>query len=168
MKRFYSITMIAVFILLCTNAIYAQTTQAGLNQVELMKQLLGTWKNESAKDTVFTAEFKSYGNGGLEFNLKSVTQGKIWLEMKQLWGYDKKNDKFVAAGLMKDNPEITLEAAWFTTKNTWEQIPFEFVSKPEQATSKVTFEFKSPDQVVRNQIVNNKSVGTETYTRVKN
>lgn len=160
--------MIAVFILLCTNGVQAQTTQTGLNQVELMKQLLGTWKNESAKDTVFTAEFKSYGNGGLELNLKSVTQGKIWLEMKQLWGYDKKSDKYVAAGLMKDNPEITLEAAWFTTKNTWEQIPFEFVSKPEQATSKVTFEFKSPDQVVRNQIVNNKSVGTETYTRVKN
>lgn len=168
MKKFYLIPMIAVFILLGTNGIQAQTTQPGLNQVELMKQLIGTWKNESAKDTVFTAEFKSYGNGGMEFNLKSVAQGKIWLEMKQLWGYDTKNDKFVVAGLMKDNPNITLEAALFTAKNKWEQVPFEFVSKPELATSKVIFEFKSPDLVVRNQIVNNKSVGTETYTRVKN
>ena len=168
MKKIYLFTMFAVFILLYTNRIQAQATQTGLSQVELMKQLIGTWKSESTKDTVFTAEFKSYGNGGMEFNLKSVAQGKIWLEIKQLWGYDNKSDKFIVAGLMKDNPNITLEASWFTTKNTWEQVPFEFVSNPKLASSKVTFEFKSPDSVVRNQIVNNKTVVTETYTRVKN
>ena len=168
MKKIYLFTLFAVFILLYTNRIQAQATQTGLSQVELMKQLIGTWKSESTKDTVFTAEFKSYGNGGMEFNLKGVAQGKIWLEVKQLWGYDNKSDKFIVAGLMKDNPNITLEASWFTTKNTWEQFPFEFVSNPKLASSKVTFEFKSPDSVVRNQIVNNKTVVTETYTRVKN
>ncbi|MGA2408672.1 MAG: hypothetical protein ABSF81_18250 [Bacteroidales bacterium] len=77
MKKVYLFTMFAVSILLCTNGILAQTIPTELNQVELMKQFIGTWKNETNKDTVYTAEFKPYGNGGLEFTLKSVTQGKV-------------------------------------------------------------------------------------------
>lgn len=168
MKRIYSFTMIAVFFLLFINGIQAQTMQSGLNQVELMKQFIGTWENESIKDTVYTAEFKPYGNGGLEFSLKSVTQGKVWLEMKQLWGYDKKSDKIVVAGIMKDSPNIMLQATWFTAKNSCTQVPLEFASDPKQASFIVIFEIKSPDLVTREEIVNNKSIGTETYTRVKN
>lgn len=167
MKKIYSITMIAVFVLLCAKGMQAQTMQSDLNQVELMKQFLGTWRSESAKDTVFTAEFKSYGNSGMEFYLKAVTQGKIWFEFKEFWGYDKKNDKFIQAGITKDDPNFLLDAIWFTSKNKCEQVPFEYISKPQQATSKVLFELKSPDLVIRNQIVNNKTVTTETYTRVK-
>jgi hypothetical protein len=168
MKKFYSVTMIAVFILLCTNVIQAQTTQPELNQVELMKQFIGTWKYDTNKDTVYTADFKPYGNGGLEFSLKGVTKGKVWLDMKELWGYDKKRDKIVVAGLMKDSPNIMLQAAWFTAKNKYEQVPLEFASDPEHAGFKVLFELKLPDLVLREEIVNNKSLGTETYTRVKN
>jgi hypothetical protein len=53
-------------------------------------------------------------------------------------------------------------------KNKCEQVPLEFVSNPDQAGFKVFFEIKSPDLVTRNEIVNNKSVGIETYNRVKN
>jgi hypothetical protein len=168
MKKFYTLTVIAVFITLYSNGLFAQTSQAGLNQVELMKQFIGTWKNETNKDTVYTAEFKPYGNGGLEFTLRSVAQGKVWLEMKQLWGYDKKNDKIIVAGLMKDDPNLMLQATWFTAKNICKQVPLEFASNPQQAGFIVEFEIKSPDLVLRNEIVNNKSLGVETYIRVKN
>jgi hypothetical protein len=168
MKKIYSFMVSVVFVLLFTNEIQAQTMQTGLNQVELMKQFIGTWKNETNKDTVYTAEFKPYGKGGMEFKLKSVTQGKVWLEIRQLWGYDKKSDKIIVAGLAKDSPDIMLQATWFTAKNKCEQVPLEFASNPDQAGFKVFFEIKSPDLVTRNEIVNNKSVGIETYTRVKN
>jgi Cu/Ag efflux protein CusF len=168
MKNILKFTMIMVLTVVYTSLTYAQAMQESLNQVELMKQLTGTWKNESIKDTVYTAEFKPYGNGGLELSLRSVTQGKVWLEMKQLWGYDKKNDKIVIAGLVKDSPNLMLQAAWFTNKNTLEQVPFEFASDAKKATFVVTFDFKSSDVVVREEIVNSKSLGTETYTRVKN
>jgi hypothetical protein len=168
MKDILKLSMIMVLTSLCTNLIYAQAMQDSLNQVELMKQFTGTWENESIKDTVYTAEFKPYGNGGLEFSLRGVTQGKVWLEMKQLWGYDKKNDKIVIAGLMKNSPNIMLQAAWFTTKNRLEQVPFEFASDAKKATFVVIFDFKSPDMAVREEFVNNKSLGIETYTRVKN
>lgn len=51
MKTFCLTTMIAVFLFFCSNGMLAQTTQTKLNQVELMKQFLGTWKCEIAKDT---------------------------------------------------------------------------------------------------------------------
>jgi hypothetical protein len=56
---------------------------------------------------------------------------------------------------------------WFTSENTCERIPFEFISNPEQATSKAIYEFKSPDLIIKTDIVNGKPVGTYSWTRVK-
>ncbi len=167
MKKLQFVTIAVVVAALCTSGLDAQTAAAKLDQVELMKQFIGTWKNETNKDTVYTAEFTPYGNGGLEFILTSETQGKVWMEMKQLWGYDKKSDKVVVAGLMKDSPDIMLQSTWFTAKNRCEQVPYQYASEPELANFHVIFEIKSPDLVLRNEIVNNKSVYVETYKRVK-
>ena len=168
MKRVNVFSLGFIFILLSANGIYAQTNQSDLNQMELLKQFTGTWKNESIKDTLYTAEFKPYGNNCLEFTLKSVTQGKVWLEMKQLWGYDRKSNKVVIAGIMKDSPNFMLQSAWFTAKNRFEQVPYEFASNPEKAGFIVVFDLKSPDLVIRTEIVNGKSLVAETYNRVKN
>ena len=43
MKAFFLTTMIAGFLLFCPNGTQAQTIDAKLNQVELMKQFIGTW-----------------------------------------------------------------------------------------------------------------------------
>jgi hypothetical protein len=168
MKRLYSFSLGLIFILLCMNGIYAQTNQSGPNQMELLKQFTGTWENKTNKDTLYTAEFKRYGNDGLDFTLKSVTQGKLWLEMKQLWGYDKKSDKIIIAGFMKDSPNFMLQAGRFTAMDRFEQVPYEFASNPEKAGFIVVFNLKSPDLVTRTEIVNGKSLFTETYSRVKN
>jgi len=61
----------------------------GLNQVELFKQMIGTWKAEIARDTFYLAQYKPFGNG-LEGNIKIVTGGKKIMEGKVLLGYDKK------------------------------------------------------------------------------
>jgi hypothetical protein len=167
MKKIYTLSVIILSFALCTNRLYGQTAQSGLNQVELMKQFIGTWKNATNKDTVYTAEIKPFGNGGLEFALKSVANGKVWLEEKQLWGYDKKNDKVICAGIMKGSPNIMLQSAWFTEKNKFKQVPLEFASNPDKAGFIVLFDLKSPDLVIREEFVNNKSLGTEPYTRVK-
>jgi hypothetical protein len=167
MKRLYALSLGFLFFFLSVNGIYAQNAQTDLNQMELLKQFTGTWENKAIKDTLYTAEFKPYGSGGLEFNLKGVAQGKLWLEMRQLWGYDKKSDKIVIGGLMKDSPSFMLQAAWFTAKNRFEQVPYEFASNPDKAGFVVVFDLKSPDLVIRTEIVNGKSLVPETYTRVK-
>jgi hypothetical protein len=169
MKRFYTLISLVMFVLLYADVIHAQPSKDGLNQAELLKQFSGTWENKSIKDTVYTAEFKSYGNnGGLEFNLKGATAGKVWLEMRQFWGYDKKLDRIVMAGLMKNSPDMMLSSAVFKTSSRFEQVPLEFASNPEKAGFLVVFEIKSPDQVIREEYMNNKPLGTEIYNRVKN
>ena len=136
-----------------------------LNQVELMKQFLGTWKWDISKDTTAFYEAISYGTG-LDCYFKVTTKGKIVLEGKQLRGYDKKLDKFIFSGMMKGT-DMIIFARWFISKNKYLFIPYNDISNPEGASLKWEGEFKSPDMIVETKIVNNKPISTSTWTRVK-
>ncbi|MFA6125797.1 MAG: hypothetical protein WC699_00695 [Bacteroidales bacterium] len=63
MKKLFPLLMMTVCLLLLTPAIQAQTSQKNLNQVELMKQQIGTWKCDDNKDTTVFWEGKPYGTG---------------------------------------------------------------------------------------------------------
>lgn len=65
MRKFFLATRIAVFILICSTGIQAQTTQTKLNQLELMKQFIGTWQSNVGKDSVDVREWQNYGNAFL-------------------------------------------------------------------------------------------------------
>jgi hypothetical protein len=168
MKKICLTTMVIVFLLLFTNRLQAQPQQTQLNQIELGKQFIGSWKCEVAKDTTYTTELASFGNvGAFEQTWKSSTKGKILNEFKYLYGYDKKSDKYIVAQIVKSYAGINLMVYWFTSKTKCEVIPFEYLSNPENATSKWVYELKSPDLLTYTAIVNNKPVWSLTYTRVK-
>ena len=61
MKPNLSATLLIVYLLLSTNGIQAQTIQLKLNQMELMKQLLGTWQRTTDEGTVEILETKLFG-----------------------------------------------------------------------------------------------------------
>ncbi len=145
----------------------ASDTPKELNQVELIKQFVGKFKGEIGKDTVVFSDIKSFGISGLEANQKMLFKDKVLSDEKNVWGYDKKTDKYICARIWKDNPEIVLMVFWFTSENICERIPFEFISNPEQASSKAIYEFKSPDLIIKTDIENSKPVGTYSWTRVK-
>jgi hypothetical protein len=145
----------------------ASDTPKELNQVELMKKFAGKFKGELGKDTVVISEIKSFGLSGLEANQKVLFKDKVLSEEKSIWGYDKKYDKYICARIWKDNPEIVVMVFGFTSENTCERIPFEFISNPEQATSKAIYEFKSPDLNIKTDIVDGKPVKTYSWARVK-
>jgi hypothetical protein len=136
-----------------------------LNQVELMKQFLGSWKCDWAKDTTAFYEGKPYGTG-LDCYFKFITKGKIVMEGKQLRGYDKNIDKFIFSGIMKGT-DMNVFAGWFISKNKYQFIPYNDISTPEMASWKIDGEFKSANMIVETTIMNNKSVKTDTWTRVK-
>jgi hypothetical protein len=145
----------------------ASDTPKKLNQIELMKKFAGKFKGELGKDTVVISDIKSFGISGLEANQKMLFKDKVLSEEKNVWGYDKKYDKYICARIWKDNPEIVLMVFWFTSENTCERIPHEFISHPELATSKAIYEFKSPDLILKTDIVNGKPVRTYSWTRAK-
>jgi len=165
MKAIRLITIIAAFLLFYANGIQAQPTLQNLNQIELHKQFIGTWKCDVAKDTIIFYEIKPYGTG-LEAFMKYVTNGNVYYEQKRLCGYDKNFDKYIYAYLDKEG-NFGLIAHWFLSKNKLEGVEFSDISNPEKASWKFEVEFKSPNMYTTVYFDNNKPVGTTTWTRVK-
>lgn len=165
MKKIRITITIALFLLICLNGLQAQTTRTKLNQAELMKQFTGSWKCDVAKDTTAFWDFKSFGTG-LECYIKYVTKGKIIKEVKQLYGYDKRIDKFIAANMIK-GMDIEIFVIWFISNKNYEIIKYSDISNPEKVSSKIEGEIKSFDMLIVTNIINNKSVNTLTYIRVK-
>ena len=165
MKKTYILLAIVGFFVNGFYNIQAQTTLTKLNQVELMKQDIGSWKCDYGKDTTAYWIVKSFGTG-YEGDIKFVTKGNVIKEIKYLMGYDKNIDKFISAQLTKGE-DIELNAVWFITKNQGEVMQYKDISNPEQASWKVETEHKSSDIHVDTYVVNGKNVGTQTWIRVK-
>jgi hypothetical protein len=157
--------IIAAFLLFCTNVIQAQTTQMKLNQVELMKQFLGSWKCDVDKDTTAFWDTKSYGTG-LENKYNYVTNGKIVEEGKQLWGYDKRIDKYYATTLPK-GMDIYIDVYCFISKNKCKIFSLYDIENPDKAPVRWEIEFKSPDMFTETYISNNEPFKIRTFTRIK-
>ena len=150
------------FILISINGIFGQKTDNRLNQVELMKQFTGSWKCELGKDTIIIGDNVAFGTG-LVCNSQIIVKGKIINTVKQLYGYDKKIDKFIVAELIESSPVIEICTTWFTSANTGELV----VTNPENAPYRYKFEFKSPDKVVQTVIQNDKVIDEVILTRIK-
>jgi hypothetical protein len=165
MKKFCLIISIAVFLIFVLNGVQAQTTQPKLDQVELMKQFLGSWKFDMGKDTTGLWEAKSFGTGQ-ECYYNIVTKGKILIEGKQLFGYDKKTDKFIAANLVK-GMDIEIWVLWFTSNSKYVITSYSDISNPDKSSFKTDGEFTSPNTYSETIYNNGKVVMTYNYKRVK-
>jgi hypothetical protein len=140
-------------------------TSKELNQVELHKQFVGNWKAEMGKDTVTFWDVKYYGTG-IEGYFKVVAKGKIFMDGKQLWGYDKNLDKYVMSEMVK-GMDNKLYSSWFISANKCIMLSYNDISNPDNASTKYEVEFKSPDILVQTTIVNNKTIKIDTMTRLK-
>lgn len=140
MRTFSLCTLIVLFLIFDSRVMQAQTDSTPLNQVELMKQLIGTWKTEG---TYLSGEIKPFGITGLLGYQKAQFKDSVANEYKLIYGYDKKSDKYIVAAIGKNKPEITLMVFWFTKENIFEKIPFEYISNPELSPTRAVFEFKS-------------------------
>ena len=162
MNTFYKTFLIAGFVLIGTFELQAQTTDNKLNQVDLMKKFVGSWKCELGKDTVLIGDNIAFGTG-LVCSTQIIANGKILNSVKQLYGYDKKNDKFIVAELIESSPVIEICSTWFTSQNTGELV----VTNPDNAPLRFRFEFKNADLIVQTAIQNDKVIKEITITRIK-
>jgi hypothetical protein len=165
MKKFCFASAFVAFLLLCVNGVQAQTTETKLNQIELMKQFIGSWKCEVAKDTINYSDLKSYGTG-FYGDFKYVTNDKVFLEGKQLYGYDRSMDKFILSILNK-GMDMRLAAMWFTSENICVVYYYRDIANLDKASFRVELEFISPDIQLYKTIVNNNIIKTDTFVRVK-
>jgi hypothetical protein len=140
-------------------------TSKELNQVELMKNFIGTWISEAGKDTTFIWEGKPYGEG-LDIRVKTETKGKTVNEGIAVMAYDKNSDKFIQTRIMNGKGSL-IASMWFTSKNTCEAVLYKDISNPENAQMKAIFEFISSTKFTETDKAPNKPDEISTFTLLK-
>lgn len=139
-----------------------QSAHTKLNQVELMKKFTGSWKSELGKDTLLITDNTPFGTGMISSSQTTV-KGKILDSIKQLYGYDKKIDRFIIAEQIKSSPVIEICNAWFTSETRGEI----FITNPENTPLMYKFEFRTPDSIVQRAILNGKVIKEISLIRLK-
>jgi hypothetical protein len=165
MKKLFLILVIAGFLLIGLSEVQAQTNQTNLNQTELIKQFIGSWKLDMGKDTTGIVEIKSFGTG-IEPYFKVVTKGKIVTEVKELLGYDKKIDKYIEAYLEKGK-DIEIYALWFISTTKYIITNYSDFANPDKASFKEEGEFKTPNLLVATSYINGKLLKNYKFTLIK-
>jgi hypothetical protein len=136
-----------------------------LNQAELAKQFLGTWKGEY-RDTTVIWDQKPFGKNGMEVTFKTTVKGKPENEGRQLFGYDNRLDCFIVLTTFKDKG-IWHGSVRFNSKTKYTGVYGGDVYHPESASFRTEGELTSPDQIVEKNMRGDKVIATYTYTRVK-
>ncbi|MFA6980032.1 MAG: hypothetical protein WC209_12005 [Ignavibacteriaceae bacterium] len=162
MKSFCITILIAMFISISIKGTYAQTPQTKLNQVELMKQFIGTWECELGKRTIYRSDNKQFGNG-MACIIQVISNGEIVDSVEQLFGYDANTDKFVLAELIKSSSIVEISSAWFTSEHTGEIV----TTDPDGGEPKFNFEFITPDLIKETAMLDNNMVVEMEFNRVK-
>jgi hypothetical protein len=154
--------LVAVFQLIIIAGIQAQDVQSKLNQIELMKQFIGTWKCELGRDTFLITETKPFGTGMISKS-QILTKDNVLDSILQVFGFDKKADKFIMAELIKSSQAIEICSTWFTSDKVGEIL----IINPDNAPLKFKFEFKSPTNLVQTAIYGDKIVKVVTGFKLK-
>ena len=163
MKTHSKTLIIAVFLLIFVIGMQAQTSQANLDQRELMNQLLGSWKSDIGKDTALFMTNTLYDVGAKGYN-KYIINDRIIMEEELVWNYNLSLDKFIITIVTKGfDKEIF--ALWFTSEMKYERIRYSDIANPDKASFSVEGEILSPDMIIETKIDDNNLVSTFTFIK---
>ena len=165
MNKFNLTSMIAAFLLLFTNCIQAQTTQAKLDQLKLTQVFVGTWQHVISKDSIEIAEFQQYGNAFVE-NVYLVVNGKKSIEVMWNFGFSPKEGKFKIFQLRPSGNYSTWIGSFTTEKRFIGDRVQNF--NPEKVLGKFEIEVETPTNFTVN-FFNSDGVKTlvQKVTKVK-
>jgi len=96
----------AVSLMVCSIGILAQTGQPQLNQLELLKQSIGTWQASVGKDTVEVWDYQQYGKTCV-INVYQIINGQKTPLYINNMGFDSKGDKFKGFALYSGGNYLT-------------------------------------------------------------
>jgi len=165
MKKLCLTIVVFVFLLFISNVIQAQNTQTKLNQVELMKQWLGTWQNDTEKDTIEIWEAKPYGKAIIAAVYR-VIKGVKSDSYVCSFGYDDRDDKIKGFNL-SPNTDFMTWIGVFTTDKLFKADALDSF-KPEIVWFKNEIEFKTnTEMIVRGYDAKGVKTGEWTYKKIK-
>ena len=164
MKTFY-VTATVVFLFLYTNGIHAQTTQTKLNQVELMKQFVGTWQRDIGKDTIDGWEIQQYDRAIVSTGYL-VIKGKKSFVFTEAMSLSPKEGKFHGYTLWSNGNYGT----WIASFNSEKKWSGNWVRdfNPEAVTGKFEAVFETPTNMTLTLFnIDGVKTGEAKYSKVK-
>ncbi len=159
MKNSDKYLLILLFVSMDIGAIQCQSVKPTLNQVKLMKKFLGNWKCELEKDTMLFITNTPFGTGTISAS-RIVAKGLTLDSTVQLYGYDKKSDRYIMAELIRSSSVLEICYAFFTSETAGEIV----VTNTGNAKFKWRFEFKTPDLIIQQALADDKVV-REIYVK---
>lgn len=145
-KTFFLTNLMFVFLLTYSAGIHAQTTASNLDQVKLMKQILGTWQGDVGKDTVEVREHQQYGKS-FTSNVSLVIKGTKSPFYMASYCFDSKEGNIKGFILYANGDYLTFIAKWTTEKKFHIDVVQNF--KPESLVRKVDYLVESPAKITR-------------------
>jgi len=143
----------------------AQTTQTKLNQVELAKQFLGTWKENTGKDTIGMWDGNLYGDV-VEAHVYMNLNGTIHDSYLTIIAYDKRDGKLKGCNYFP-NSDFATWIGVFTTEKMFKVNGLD-TFKPDVIWWKAEFEFITPTEaIVRNFNHSGEKTFESTFVKVK-
>jgi hypothetical protein len=163
MKPLCLTTLIAVFLLVLTCGIKAQTTRTKLDQPKLAQLFLGTWQQNAGKDSVQISETQQYGNLFVQ-NVSLIVQGKKTFSYIMNYGYSSKEDKFVGVVFYPSGFYQT----WFASFTSEKMFSGDFVRNfnPEAKTGKFEIIIGTPASMTMS-MFNTNGIKTGEFKSVK-
>lgn len=163
MKKILALIIITVIHFIFSTGIQGQAAQTKPDQVQLMKQFLGTWKTEYKNGDAMILDFTPFGSAMLGTR-KNIHTDTVIFTGRSMWGYDKKGDKIIQAEIDSSLPDITIDTFWFISEKTL--VSRRSVFPLSRDTLSTRFEFRNADLFLITTINNNKDIATYKYNRM--
>lgn len=138
---------------------------AELEQGELLKKFIGSWKCKFDSGESADLDFKLLGTG-IEGDYKIFSSGKLLTQGKQIWGYEKDFGKIIGVQMFAGS-DIQVAALWFTGESQFTMYYLKDLENPGAASFKLTGEFKSPGELVETIYDKDKVMRVDTWKKVK-
>lgn len=164
MKRLSLITMIMLVLTIAETILLAQSDEMRLDQAELLKQKLGSWKCELGGDTILYTDLMPCLDG-FESNIRYSIHGKVLKSGKELYGYDKISNKILLTCLT-EGAGCELHEMWFTTRNNFYIIPHDPVDSHKKSW-RIIGHIITSDRHTLTTIVDRRPIKKLTFTRLK-
>lgn len=126
-------------------SVKSEKTSNDLNQAELMKQFLGTWKWERTKDTVMLMVFEQYGKAFVETDYNIIKGNKTFAS---IWNYSfSEKDGIFKIFALNSNGNYDTWIASFTEEKKWMQVLIQNFN-PANVIARAEIVFDSPTSFI--------------------
>ncbi len=141
-----------------------QTSTSQLDQVALVRQFIGTWKNEFNSDTFVIYKIQPFGRG-LKATFRVATNEETILEVKQLVGFDPNYETFINITLNETGQIIQFTGKFIADNKVTLEV--KDPEDPENILSRTEYEFKDGDMFTVTRIFGNTGGKPGDYYRIK-